>query len=295
MIKLSYIKSDNRQYNIERSLSLIKTEITKEIKNAKSVVIVPDCIVADNQLAATHLDALDVLLAFIRPYVKCQITLAGSCSYGSTVDAFKNYGYYKLQDFYDLAVIDLNTEDFKSFSLFNAAVQKWTARISQPLLDADYIISICPPKTDKNLFYTGVVNNVISNSIFKPQKKKSFFSLKGESDDRNIAYSNQLTAVKNIQVLGQKLKTHLSIIDGFETMEGDGPINGQLVPGHFCIAGTEPDNVDVLACQYLGLNIDQVKYLKSTSKWSDYFVIGDDWQKNTLDIRLPETFNSTGK
>lgn len=294
MIKLSYIKSSNRRYNVERCLSLIKSEITRGLRDAKKIVIVPDCIVTDNQLATTHVETLNSLLAFIEPHVRCQIILAARSSIGNTFDAFKNYGYYQLQEIYDLAIIDLDIEDSLMVPIADTNGREYSVGVSQPLLDSDYIISVCPPKTHNQILYTGALNNIISSSIQRTnRRRRAFFGLKNNPDDRKIVYETRDAAYETIRTLDRKLKINLSIIDGFEVMEGDGPIDGKLVPGHFCIAGIDPNNVDILACKCLGLDLAEVKYLESTSRWSDYFVIGDDWQKNIMKLQLPNLLHST--
>lgn len=295
MIKLSYIKSDNRQYNIERCLSLIKTEITKGLKNAKSVVIKPDCIVADNQLAATHVDAIESVLFFIRPFVKGQITLAEGASIGNTVDAFKNYDYYKLQDAYDLAIVDLNTDDHKFVDLVDKNGEPWQARVSETLLNSDYIISICPPKAHQKICYTGGLNNIALGSLHRGEMKKGIFNLSRDQNDKNIAFQATTQSFHNIEKLISKFQIKLSVIDGYEIMQGDGPINGELVPGHFCIAGIEPLSADVLACATLGMDPSQIEYLQMLGDTNpdNYFVIGDDWQKNILEIKSSQNMIDT--
>ena len=119
MSKISFIKSDDRQYNIERSLSLIKGEIMKGLKRAQNVVVKPNCVVDNNKLATTNVDALDAVLEFIRPYVKGQIILAEGTGFGQTMTAFKNYGYLDLQEKYDFEIIDLNNDDFDIIKLFD--------------------------------------------------------------------------------------------------------------------------------------------------------------------------------
>jgi len=169
MAKISFIQSNNRKYNISRALSLIKSEVISGIKNAKYVVIKPNRIVTDYQLATTHVEALDALLEYIYPYVKNQIVLAEGTGIGETVDAFKNYGYFSIQEKYGFAFTDLNKDEFETVELFDRNNKKWPAQVSKTILNSDYLISITPPKTHNEVVYTGAIKDVAVGSLLRPE------------------------------------------------------------------------------------------------------------------------------
>ncbi len=282
MDKLSYIKSEDRAYNINRCLSLMKTEIVRSLKEANNVVIKPDCSISDNQLACTHVDALESLISFIRPHIKGQIILAESNNRIDTLAAFKKYDYLKLQDVYDLAFVDLNGDDFKNVELLDKNKKIWQAKIARTLVESDFIISICPPKINQLIGFSGTINNVVSASLFSNQESRSFFSIKKCNSHKQIAYSTSDIANENISRLSKEFQIGLSIIDGFETVEEGNIPNGQMIPTHFAIVGTNPLTTDILSCKCLGIDNDQIRYLDTSAhfNWNNCYVAGDDWKKN---------------
>ena len=294
MIKVSYIKSDDRIYNIERCLALIKSEITLGLKNATRIVVKPCCPVANNQLAATHVEALFAVINFIQPFVKSQITLAGNTGLDDTMTAFKNYGYFDLQDKFDLAIVDLNTDEFEEVELSSTDTSKFSVKIANTLTQSDYIISIAPPKTDNLVNFAGSIKNVVPDLQFH-QSNNSFWD-RIFSSDKNPS-SNDGKELKliheNILKLYQKIPLKLSVLDGFEVMAGDGPVDGEMVAAHFAIAGTNPTAVDWLACKCLGIPVDAVGYLSLLEQKENmnYFVAGDEWQKHVLDIKMPQNYD----
>lgn len=298
MSKISFIKSDDREYNIERCLSLIKSEIMNGLRRAKNVVVKPNCVVDNNRLAATNADALNAVLKFIRPYVKGQITIAEGTGMGDTLTAFRNYGYLDLQEKYDFEIADINNDDFEIIKLFDKNGKTWDAQISKTILSSDYLISITPPKTHNEVVYTGAIKNVAVGSLLRPSAKlPALLAAKIGLIKNNKISIHQGTKIinQNIKCLAQELPIQLAVIDGFEIMEGDGPVNGDMVPAHWAVASSDPLAVDYLACQLLGIDIKDVGYLamidEEEEDKSDYFIIGDDWKKNITPIKMHPNFD----
>lgn len=298
MSKVSFIKSDDRKYNVQRSLSLIKGEIMSGLKNAKRVVIKPNCIVEDFQLAATHVDALEALLEFITPYTKNQIVVAEGTGIGDTMTAFSNYDYFSLQERYGFAVVDLNTDDTEKVSLLDRKGNAFNANVSKTILNSDYLISISPPKTHDSVVYTGAVKNVAVGSLSRPVDTFSGGIASVLSHRKNYKSSiHQGYKYQNInlKILAENKMPDLAVIDGFAAMQGDGPgRNGEMVPTHWAIASSDAISADLLACRLMGIDTSDVGYLTllaSDLATSEPFVIGDDWRSNILKFKLHSEFS----
>jgi uncharacterized protein (DUF362 family) len=65
----------------------------------------------------------------------------------------------------------------------------------------------------------------------------------------------------NLFLVARHLRPHLSIIDGFEGMEGEGPINGTPVHLGYALAGTDAVAVDSVAAHLMGINPQNIGYL----------------------------------
>jgi len=299
MIKLSYINSDDRKYNIQRCLSLIKSEVIAGLKNARSVVIKPNCVTGNNQLAATHADALDAVLAFIRPHIKGQVILAEGSGIGHTLENFKNYDYLKLQDRYDLEIVDLNTDEGTEIELVNKKGGAVTAQIAKTIANSDCVISVCPPKTHDCVVYTGSIKNVTVGALLRPYSQASRLRPLGrllkKINYKTLIHEGNRAINENIFRIFKHVNIGLTIIDGFETMEGKGPLDGEMVPTHFALASTNPIAADWLASQCLGIKTGDIGYLSMVEADKNslgYFVVGDDWKQNITDIKMHPNFET---
>jgi uncharacterized protein (DUF362 family) len=293
MNKVSFIKSSDRIYGIQRSLSLIKSEIISGVKNAKRIVIKPNCVHHNVKLAATHVDALFAVLDFVKPYTNSQITLAEGTAIGETMDAFKNFGYLNLQAQFDLAIVDLNNDNFKEIDLIDKKGRTIKAKVSTTILDSDYLISVSPPKTHNAVVYTGAVKNVSVGALIRPDRPMPGFlkKLAQIKNNKTKVHQGYKATNENIRRIYDKISLKLAVLDGFEAMEGNGPVDGEMVPSHFTIASSNGLSADYLACQVMGIHIDDVGYLKLLgADTEERFIIGDDWQKNVINFKLHDDF-----
>lgn len=302
MSKVSFIKSDDRKYNILRSLSLIKGEIMGGLKNAKRVVVKPNCIVEDFQLAATHVDALDAVLEFISPYTKSQIVVAEGTGVGDTMTAFKNYNYFSLQEKYGFAVVDLNTDESVGINVLDRKSHSIEVNVAKTILESDYLISVSPPKTHDSVVYTGAIKNIAVGSLNRPVDTFSGGIVSRLSFQKN-SKANIHQGYKfiniNIKTLAMNKMPDLAVIDGFSAMQGNGPgTDGEMVPTHWAITSSDPVSADIIACNLMGIDVSNVGYLSllgSELKTTDPFVIGDDWKSNILKFKMHTEFDKMRK
>lgn len=303
MSKISFIKSAERKYNIERCLSLLKSEIISGLRNAKNVVIKPNCVTDKVKFAATNKDAIEAVLEFIKPYTNAQITLAEGSGTGSTIEAFKNFGYLELQEKYDFTIVDLNTDEFETTPLLLKNGKIWQAQIAKTVINSDYLISISPPKTDNEVNYCGAVKNIVIGSLIRSistssqQINKLNLSLGLPRNNKALIQQGIKNTNENIKRIFEKMPLKLAVIDGYEAMQGDGPINGELVPAHWAVASTDPLAADFLACQLMQIDIDNVGYLSllGALEKTDHFIVGDDWRKNTIKFKTSSNFEEISK
>ncbi|MEK7096435.1 MAG: DUF362 domain-containing protein [Patescibacteria group bacterium] len=300
MSKIAFISSNDRKYNIERALSLIKGEIISGLRGAKSVVVKPNCVHEDIQLSSTHVDALDALLNFISPYVKSQIILAEGTGEGNTITAFENYGYFSLQEKYDLALVDLNTDEFETIEILDKKNNKIRAQFSKTLLNSDYLISIALPKTHNEVIYTGAIKNVAVGGLIKPYfglSAKLGMNFSKLKDNKSLIHQGTPALNENIATLFEHIKLKLSVLDGFECMEGEGPVHGDMVPAHYSIVSSDPLAADWLACNLMNIKIEDIGYLSllGAGDINNHFIIGDDWREHIVDFKKPKDFERIRK
>ena len=293
MSKLSFISSSDRKYNISRVLSLIKSDITSGLKSAKNVVVKPNFLLSDCQLAATHADAIDAILEFISPYLETQIILAEGGPKGDTLEAFKNYDYFKIQEKYDLALVDLNSDEMVDIELLDAKNIPHIVKFPKTIINADYFISVAPPKTDSRIIYSGAISNIAPSFLYSSKhsmatKIARSFRLR-QAIGKKFDYSH---LHRNISSIFSMRPISLAVIDGFYTMQGNGPgKEGQSVSTHWAIASTDALSSDLLSCKLLGIDQQTVTYLDilgQNKNLSDDIVVGDDWSSKIFKAKLPD-------
>jgi len=65
----------------------------------------------------------------------------------------------------------------------------------------------------------------------------------------------------------QHLHIDLSVLDGFEGMEGNGPIGGEPVDHRVAAAGTDFLAVDRVGTELMGADFDDIRYLNYLWDW----------------------------
>lgn len=90
-----------------------------------------------------------------------------------------------------------------------------------------------------------------------------FFLLRNfnDGDSRMTMHQNFPVMNLNLFLLARHIRPHLSIIDGFEVMAGDGPIDGEAVQLGFALAGKDCISVDATAARLMGIDPMTVGYL----------------------------------
>jgi len=186
----------------------------------------------------------------LRQFYTKKIIIAESTTFGETPQGFKEYGYNELEDKYNIELVDLNDkEDFKDFKIYDGLLkQNISVKVSNLLLKSDFIISICPPKTHDSVIVTLGIKNVAVAAI----KKK----------DRSKIHQGPKAINLTIAKLAKKLLPSLVIIDGFEAMEGNGPVYGEKVDLKLALASVDALSADTIMSIIMGFNPSKIGYLK---------------------------------
>ncbi len=277
-IEVALIKGNSRYKNILDSLELIKEDIVKQLKHKNKIIIKPNCVSDKIQAASTHVDAIKAVLDFISPYAK-KIIIAEGSAY-QTKTAFKNFNYYSLKENYNIDFIDLNHDEFEEIYCFNDQMEQMKIGIAKTMLNADCIISIALLKTHDSAIATFGIKNAAVGSLIK----KTLFPyrlgnrLLRKAINRAAAIRNDKTKIhkgpkalnKNIFEIYKKIKPDISIIDAFEAMEGNGPIDGSLVKMELALAGTHALSVDMIAAKLIGLNPEDIGYLNYCINYENF-------------------------
>jgi len=290
--KVSLIKGSNRYSNIKKALEFLGPEIKKKIKSKKRILVKPNLVTAkpEKKAAVTHVDALAALLDFIIPLKskKAKIIIGEDCASDDTIKAFNNFGYRALQKKYKIKLKDLSKDRVVPVKIYSKTLKKdLKQHIFKTFLDSDFIISVGPPKTHDSVIVTLSLKNIVIGALAEKYKtgKENF---------------HQGPKALNLSIarLGQVIHPHLSVIDGFKSMQGNGPTNGEIVNMNLALVSLDFLAADGLMTRIMGFDPEDVGYLHYCKKLklgsldlSDFKIVGNaKWQDNVRKFKPHLTY-----
>ncbi len=218
--------------------------------------------------ANTHYETVDSLISYLKSnFGITDISIIegsdGAFYTGKTTwDIFYKFRYKEVE----LKGAKLANLDELPHDLFlDVQTLSGVRRISYTKYDADYIISVVPPKThhlqpvclsipnltgfvkaeDRILMY-GLTNSDLKKvNSFKSERLLAMMDLAG----------------KNFAALLRAISPSMAIIDGLYGMEGKGPVKGSPVFHGFAIASEDMVMVDALTTYIMGFDVEHVAYL----------------------------------
>lgn len=263
--RVALMAGDDRADNAFRGLKAFEKEIKQAIGNRR-VVLKPNNVSIEHQLAATHADCLEATLEFLKSIGKLgNVVIAESAANGPTLDGFANYRYTRLADKYHVKLVDLDQEEFELVQVFDEKdFRPHAVRMSRRLLDPNaFIISVAKLKTHDRVVATLSLKNIILGAPIKDLGFRWGGGGKpGAKTDKPITHGSGFRGLNyNLFALAQRLHPHLSIIDGFDGMQGNGPVGGTAVDHRVCVVGTDWLAADRIAVELMGIDYAKVGYL----------------------------------
>lgn len=261
---------DNRADLAFRALQPFSTEIAQAIGNRR-VVLKPNNVNINVPLASTHVDTLEGILEFLKSIGKTEnVIIAESAANGPTLDGFKNLGYFILADKYNVKLVDLDQEPFDVLHVFDEKdFRPHAVRLSHILLDPNsFIVSVARMKTHDRVFATLSLKNI----VFGAPIKDMGFTFNGSqkqvtNSDKPIMHGSGFRGINyNLYAMSRQLHPHLSVIDGFEGMEGNGPNDGTPVDHRVCVASLDWLAADRVGIELMGIDFTRVGYLNFCSQ-----------------------------
>ena len=264
--KVALTNGDNRTDNVFRGLKSLEKEIAQSIGNRR-VVIKPNNVSSDNQLAATHVDALAGIMEFLKSIGKLDNAILAESALGNTMQAFRNFRYDALADKYKVKMVDLDQEKFQTIMAFDQGdVKPHPVRVSSILANQEdnFIISACMLKTHNYAVATMSIKNIILGSALKLSSMNGGGGGRGGrgGSDKPILHGGGSHGINiNLAMLAPMLHPSLAVIDGFEGMEGNGPMNGTRVDHRVCVVSTDYLAADTVGATLMGIDPANIGYL----------------------------------
>jgi len=255
MGKVALVKGDDRKANIRQALELISDDI--DLKGRHPVIKV-NFVCTYTPLSSTHPDAVRAIVEFLKDRGEKDVSVAEGATVGTTSRGFREYGYHNLAKDYDLELIDLNApESWKQVYIIHPDMKPHPVRLAQTMVDPNnYIIPVTRIKSHLQVGVTLTAKNVIMGAIMVNDKVRMHPS---EAGNRVLDY--------NLFTVMQHLHIDLGVLDGFEGMEGNGPLKGEPVDHRLAIAGTDYVSVDRVGTEVMGADFDDIRYLNYLWDW----------------------------
>jgi uncharacterized protein (DUF362 family) len=247
-----------------KALEPFKTEIAAAIGN-KRVILKPNNVIINRPLCASHADNLEGILEFLKSIGKNNVVIAESPANGSALDGFANYGYNKFAAQYGVKLLNLDTEGFEVLQCIDEKdFRPHPCRVSKLMLDPDnFIISAAKLKTHDLVGITLSLKNIVVGAGIKDTGAGlGRGGAGGGRSDKSLMHGGGAHGINyNLFALSPKLHPHLAVIDGYEGMEGTGPVNGTPVDHKVCLASLDWLAADRVAAELMGVDIGKIGYL----------------------------------
>jgi len=251
-----------RRKNACEALVAIEDQILPVLKTKKCVVIKPNIVSTSNQLASTHVDALQGILDFLGPRFKGPVVIAES-SAGYTMEGFDHFGYDSIAPEHkpiEVSLVDLNEEGkYQTHAILNGDLHLVPVRLAARLLDSEaYVISSAMLKTHNTVVATLSLKNMALGAPLHNSRKES-----RRWNDKRIYHGGVRQTHVDIALTARRLQPcwGAAVLDGWEGMEGNGPNDGNLVPSRVAIASTDYVAADRVGIEVMGINPEWVGYL----------------------------------
>ncbi len=263
--RVALFHGDDRADIAFRALKVHEPEIRRAI-GSRRVVIKPNNVAIDNQLCATHAGCMEGILEFLKSIGKLDsVVIAESAANGPTLDGFENYHYTDLAKKYSVKLIDLDGQEVERVQVFDEKdFRPHPVRMSKLLLDRNnFIISAAKMKTHDRIVATLSLKNIVLAAPIKdPGFRWGGGAKPGAKNDKPIVHGNSFRALNyNLFDLSRRLHPHLSVIDGYDGMEGNGPVGGTLVEHRVCVVSPDWLAADRVALELMGIDYAKVGYL----------------------------------
>jgi len=243
---VALIKGGNRSENIAKSLLLNEGQI--DLKNKNNVLIKVNFSSFDNKLGATHVEAVRILLQFLRERYDGNITIGETTT---DKNEYEKFGYLELEKEFGVKLVNLKKSEWEFVDVYDSALCPMKLHFSKQVIDSDYRIAIGPAKTHDQVIATLSIKNLAMGGLSGSPAHGDKFKLHQGYPVHNL----------DLYLLAKRYPPQLSIIDGYIGMEGNGPCGGDPVDWGVAISSCDPVAADSLAAQLMGFKISDIGYL----------------------------------
>jgi len=264
--KVSLIKGDNRRKNIYDALVAIDDQIRPALKAKKYVFVKLNGVEAAGRLlGSTQPDALAGILDYLAPRFKGPV-FVGDSGDGPGNKAVSQFGWDKVfADYKSLKLkFEITNEDQSHYGLLYGIdydLHVIPIRLGGRFVDPDaFLISAGVLKTHNMVVATMAVKNLVMGAPLAPALGNSNYA---DSEKRKFHVGIR-SGNYNMFLAAQKMlpiNWGIGVVDGYEGMEGNGPMSGTPVGHRIALASTDFLAVDRVGLECMGIDASWPGYL----------------------------------
>lgn len=234
-------------------LILKKARLAERIKNVDKILIKPNLTINLPPPNTTPAALVEEVIKFCRANSKAKIVVAEGSGGCDTQVAFRELGYEKLRDIYNVRLVDLNRSR-RVVKTNPKALKLKKVKLPEILFEDYFIINLPVLKEHSAAIVTCAMKNWFGAFLNKIIRFRSYWS-KSELHLYGIHQS--------IVDLNNYIKTDFSLVDASVGQTGN-EVNGEPVepPIKKLIAGYDIKEVDRFCCQFLNHDWREIKYLE---------------------------------
>jgi len=251
--QVSFISGTDRREMVYQALLPFKDKVEKGIQD-KQVIIKPNFVGTRYPLCATHADAVRGLLDFLKPIYHGKIIIGESSAVEVTTNGYENYGYLPLEREYNVTLVDFNEHSTRPVWITDRNIHPARIQVISEFLDPkNYFISITRLKTHDTVVATMGLKNILMASPISQYNGRRYKRAVHAGGPRWLHY--------NLFLLAQLMRPQLTVIDGLEGMQGNGPVRGYPIEHGVALAGTDVLAVDSIGAQLMNIPLENIGYL----------------------------------
>ena len=249
--------SDHRE-NVYNAMKPFQEKLAKNIQG-KQVIIKVNFMGGGNQLSVTHPDAVRGAMDCLNEITDEKIIVGDSKGF---LPSFEHYNYLPLEEEYSNIILeDLWKRPVEWYWILNSEVRPTPIRCYQPYFDENnYIISLARIKTHNAVVATLTLKNL---TMGMPMKRPD---LNINDKQKMHAFKDNKMSPKMINynqfMMATRRTPDFCVLDGTESMEGNGPGGGILVDHQVALAGFDVVSVDRIGTELMGIPWEYIGYLQ---------------------------------
>jgi uncharacterized protein (DUF362 family) len=259
---VSLVRGEDRRKNVYNALAAIDDQIRPVLKRKKYVLIKPNTVAVNFQLGSTHADALRGILDYLEDRFRGPIVIADS-SKDNTWDAYENFHYDRVLAEYrrgNMRFVDLNEEGkYVVQEIADRNLHLIQVRLAARLFDPEaFILGSALLKAHDNVVATLSVKNMVMAAPLHSARKET-----PAWHDKSRYHQGYRQIQMNLAITARRMRPFwgATVIDGFEGMEGEGPLKGTPVASRIAIASTDFVAADRIGIEAMGVNPSWPGYL----------------------------------